>query len=59
MSPKSDRQPVSLVTEGEFAKGEGERQMLCSEIGARTSGAKEEETGSADVPLVAVLVKTL
>lgn len=50
---------MSLVTEGEFAKGEGERQMLCSEIGARTSGAKEEETGSADVPLVAVLVKTL
>lgn len=33
--------------------------MLCSKIWARTSGAKEEETGSGDVPLVAGLVKTL
>lgn len=35
---------------------ENRKDEFCSEIWARSSGAKEE-AGSADVPLVAVLVK--
>lgn len=57
MSQKSDPQAVSVFTEGVFAKGEEKRQVLCSEIWARTSTAEAaalgEEVGSADVPLVA------
>jgi len=55
MSQKSDPQAVSVFTEGWFAKGEVKRQVLCLEIWARTSTAKEaleKEIGLADVAFV-------